>query len=162
MKSLRSQNGYALLVVIGLLTMLVLYLGAVQGSVQMTHNQGKVNATRQDKAEALAALIALTARVSQSPAQPSQWQAPNGLKARVAVTPLPASHDFWRKLPFIPPQPGDELLSIEWLNAKLTTDRLIVNRQGLRRGVIRLGGPEKALKSGAAPAKNFGKADRKS
>jgi len=146
MKRLGSQHGYALLAVMGLIAMLVIYLAAVQGAVETTLHQAHLGALRQNRAEAAPALIvAGLAAANGAPAQTLELRGPLGQSARLTRTALSATAPLWGTLTALRPQPGDELITLEWLgqSGPPAADRYLVNRQGLRAGAIALGAPEK-------------------
>lgn len=130
MKRLRSQRGFAVLTVLGITLIVVIYLVAVQGSVRMTVSQTHLTLERQGSAELLAQLVTQT--LTSGPPQGKEW--------RITSEPLPPTHELWRLLPLLKPQPGDELLSV----ALTATDaplraKFIINRQGRRQGIVSLG-----------------------
>ena len=150
MKHRHRQSGYALLLVIGTLALVGLLILATQGSVEGTFNQTRICEARQNETEAVAATITLIMASSVGPtSQALTIKAPNGLRAQVSRSALSATHPLWTRLPALRPQPGDELVKIKWLGmiGSPMPDRYIINRQGLRQGVINLGSPERAVKA---------------
>ena len=141
MKCLRSQRGFALLAVPCVMLMILIYLVAVQGAVELTRAQGRLTAQRQDAAEAMASLVTLALAANRPPGTPVAFTAPSGRAGRVTRTPLPEGHALWRSLPLIKPLAGDELLTVDLEGAPgagPSPGRFIVNGQGLRQGAIAL------------------------
>jgi hypothetical protein len=146
MKRLHSQHGYALLAVMGLLAMLIIYLAAVQGAVEITLSQTRLGVMRQSRAEAAPALIAMgLAAANGAPAQTLDLRGPLGQSVRLTRSALPATAPLWGTLEALRPLPGDELITLEWLgqSGSAGADRYLINRQGLRAGAIVLGAGEK-------------------
>lgn len=141
MKMLRKSRGFVMLAVIGILAIVLIYLVTVQGAIGFTVSQARVAAQQQDSAQAMAALVSQALASHQVPGAPQMLTPPGGEtgSARVTRTPLPAGHELWQSLPLLKPQAGDELVSIEMkLGGNTLQGRFIVNRQGLRPGVITL------------------------
>lgn len=130
MKHLRSQRGFAVLTVLGVMLMVVIYLVAVQGAVHMTVTQSRLTVERQASAELMAQLVTQT--LAAGPPQGKDW--------RVTAEPLPPGHTLWSALPALTPQPGDELLGVTLKTTDPpTVGHFIINRQGKRQGIITLG-----------------------
>lgn len=130
MKQLRSQRGFAVLTVLGIMLMIVIYLIAVQGAVHLTVTQSRLTVERQASAELMAQLVTQT--LAAGPPQGADW--------RITAEPLPPGHALWTVLPVLAPQPGDELLGVTLKTTDPpTVGRFIINRQGKRQGIIPLG-----------------------
>lgn len=135
-RRLRSQRGFALITVLGVMLMILVYIVTVHGAVELSARQARLSAQRQGAAEAMS--DALTRALACDAPDPG----PGGAITR---TPLPAEHPLWRVLPSLTPQAGDELLAVTVATPQgVRCGRFIVNRQGLRSGAIALDSAEGA------------------
>ena len=141
MNSQRSKRGYALLAVISVLAMLIVFLIVIQGAIGMTYRQEAQISKRLNRSEAAASLTALVIASPETAARNRTLTAPNGLVAQVTCEPLATAHPIWRKIPAIEPQAGDELLTLRWVDPSLQPpiNRYLINRRGLRPGIISFG-----------------------
>lgn len=132
------QRGFVLIAIMGVMLLLVVYLATIHGAVTVTVAQSKVSADRQASAAASAAVLELALR----PGAPSELTLPDGHKASVTRQALATTDTLWRTIKPLAPQPGDELLIIQWAaEAKAeapAAPRFLVNTQGRRIGAIRL------------------------
>ena len=128
------------MLVLGVIMLIVVYLVAVQGAVEMTRTQGQRSAQTQDNAEAVASLLTLALAANTAPNGTLTLETPTAHKGSFTRVALPAGHEFWRSAPLLKPLPGDELLTVELLDTPAGTlhTRFLVNRQGMRPGAVTL------------------------
>ena len=123
--------------VLGVMAMLVVYLVTVQGSVLMTASLGKLEAQRQQRAEAVPSLILQARTAAESTTTPLSLETPNGLTVRLGRRQLAAGDPLWQQLRGLAPVQGDELVTIIWEQEGIKPQRYLFNPR--RRGLIRLG-----------------------
>lgn len=146
MQHSRSRRGFALIAVIGVLTVLIFYLAAVQGSVSQTVHQDDTGRGRMEHAEALAAMAGIVSPVDTATTITITSTAEKPIitdmafSAQVGVRPLAAADEAWASMPGMRQRPGDMLLNIRWTGgpAAGTVDRVLINTQSRRRGMVRL------------------------
>lgn len=142
----RGERGFALIAVLGIMVLLLIYLAAVQGSVSLTSAVDSVTRGRMQHSAALAAMPGLippvdTATTITLNSTPDRYIIKDmAFSAQVGARPLAAGDEAWASLPGMRHRQGDMLLNIKWTSgpAAGTADRVLINHQWRRRGIVRL------------------------
>lgn len=134
----RSKSGFALIAVMGVIVLMLVYLIAVQGTIQQTRLDGRRVMDRQVHALGEASALAM---VQADPAVTTlARQAPIALNDDVAGTVtwrlLGSADPLWASLA-VEPVDGDCLVEIQWPSSE-DVRRYIVNAGPARDGAIRL------------------------
>ncbi|MCE5230174.1 hypothetical protein LLG95_11320 [bacterium] len=137
----QKRRGFALIAVLGVLTVLVLYVFAVEGAVNHTNHMDAGDRARIQHSEELAAIAAMLQPVAQARTIKLSSEADRmNFTANVVLRPLVAGDDVWRSLPGMRPRPGDAVAEIHWMGGAAAgkSDRILINLQSRRRGLVRL------------------------
>lgn len=155
----RSESGMALIFAVGLIAILMTFLIAAQGSVQVSRLQMRRSADRAQQAETTASLLATAQQriargeeVLESDALRYESQRGPGLRdvQKLAFRMIGDDAEFYAGLPGIEPRPGDVLVTLNWLTEIKRTDdaewelreeeiqNYLINTAHGRSGAIRL------------------------
>jgi hypothetical protein len=155
MRPRRSQSGFALILVITVLALIVVYLITAQGSVSTSHTLQRIHQMHFDRAEGDARLLAELSR-GQGDARRELAFSTNGRTTSTASAQravLTPGDPIWQELPGLTLKPGDALVTIRWTggaaNLPVTTTRYLLNTQRARHRVIQLASSEASVKAAA-------------
>lgn len=139
----QNRRGFALIAVLGVLAVLLIYFVTVQGSVGQTVAMDQAGRVRIERSESLAAMAAMLQPVAAPTTLKISDKQHLNFEAEVAMRPIAAGDEVWRSLPGLSPRPGDTLAEIRWTSgaAAGTADRVLINLQSRRHGLIRLDPP---------------------
>lgn len=139
----RNRRGFALIAVLGVLAVLIIYLVTVQGAVGQTAALDQAGRVRMERSEALAAMAAMLAPVAAPTTLSVSDTQHLHYAAEVRMRPVAAGDEVWRALPGMSARPGDTLAEIRWTSGSAagTTDRILINLQSRRRGIVHLDAP---------------------
>lgn len=150
----QNRRGFALIAVLGVLAVVLVYLVTLQGSVGQTAAMDQAGRVRMERSEALAAMAAMLQPVATPTTLKVSDKQHLNYTAEVALRPVGAGDEIWRSLPSMSARPGDTLAEIRWVSGSAAgaTDRVLINLQSRRHGLVRLDPPAAHSTSTTSPS----------